>query len=411
MNRTAIKNFAIWARRYLREQVKARATQFGISHKSIIEPQAVAGGLLVAGQTLNTTEAKQYYQLRNRLQDLTLTSNQPQAIDALIDEIAYTWFNRLAALRFMEVNGYIGRVLSSSDPNLVDPDLLRDASSIAEMGDLPGLNLDTLNEWRSFANRDPNPDEFLYRRLLLAQCKALAEGIPALFDPRQNYQALFLPGNLLNQDSIVRRLVKEIPQEDWQDIEVVGWLYQFYISERKDEVIGAKSKIAAADIPAATQLFTPHWIVRYMVENSLGRLWLESHPESNLREKMPYYLENQEPLPNPLLRGEGIIEENSCSPPLAGEGLGVRFLTPQELTIIDPACGSGHILVYAFDLLFEIYKEQGYLERDIPALILTHNLYGLDIDERAAQLASFAVLMKARARYYPASASKPSYHS
>ncbi|WP_392476032.1 BREX-1 system adenine-specific DNA-methyltransferase PglX [Nostoc sp. C110] len=377
MNRTAIKNFAIWARRYLREQVKARAAQFGITHKSITEPQTVAGGLLVAGQTLNTTEANQYHQLRNRLQDLTLSSSQPQAIDALIDEIAYTWFNRLAALRFMEVNGYIGRVLSSSDSNLVDPDLLRDASSIAEMGDLPGLDLDTLNEWWSFANHDPNPDEFLYRRLLLAQCKALAEGIPALFDPRQNYQALFLPGNLLNQDSIVRRLVKEIPEEDWQNIEVVGWLYQFYISERKDEVIGAKSKVAAADIPAATQLFTPHWIVRYMVENSLGRLWLESHPESGLREYMPYYLEN----PN----------DN-------GEGEKPQALTPQELTVIDPACGSGHILVYAFDLLFEIYKEQGYLERDIPALILTHNLYGLDIDERAAQLASFAVLMKARAK-------------
>ena len=205
----------------------------------------------------------------------------------------------------------------------VDPDLLRDASSIAEMGDLPGLDLDTLNEWRSFANRDPNPDEFLYRRLLLAQCKALAEGIPALFDPCQNYQALFLPGNLLNQDSIVRRLAKEIPEEDWQDIEVVGWLYQFYISERKDEVIGAKSKIAAADIPAATQLFTPHWIVRYMVENSLGRLWLESHPESHLREYMPYYLEN----PN-----------DNC------EGEKPQALMPQELTLIDPACGSGHIL-------------------------------------------------------------------
>lgn len=375
MNRTAIKNFAIWARRYLREQVKARAAQYGVTEKSIIEPQAIAGGLLVAGQTLNATEASQYQQLRNRLKDLTLTSSPSYAVAALIDEIAYTWFNRLAALRFMEMNGYIGQVLSSSDPNLVDPDLLRDASSIAEMGDLPGLDLDTLNEWRSFANRDPNPDEFLYRRLLLAQCNALSEGISALFDSSQNYQALFLPGNLLNQDSIVRRLVKEIPKEDWQNIEVVGWLYQFYISERKDEVIGAKSNVAAADIPAATQLFTPHWIVRYMVENSLGRLWLESHPESRLREYMPYYLEN----PN----------DN-------GEGEKPQALTPQELTVIDPACGSGHILVYAFDLLFEIYKEQGYLERDIPALILTHNLYGLDIDERAAQLASFAVLMKAR---------------
>jgi type II restriction/modification system DNA methylase subunit YeeA len=413
MNRTAIKNFAIWSRRYLREQVTARATQYGITRDGITEPQKVAGGLLVAGQTLDANEASQYDQLQKHLQDLLKNHRQSEAVDALIDEIAYTWFNRFAALRFMEVNGYIGRVLSSSDAKLVDPDILRDAFSIAEMGELPGLDVETLNQWRNFASREPNPDEYLYRRLLLAQCNALAESIPALFDKSKNYQALFLPGNLLNQDSILRLLVKEIPESDWQDIEVVGWLYQFYISERKDEVIGAKSKVVAADIPAATQLFTPRWIVQYMVENSLGRLWLESHPESNLREKMPYYLENKEPLPNPLLGGEGIREEplpnpllrgegtgkeNYYSPTLRGEGLGERSLTPQELTVIDPACGSGHILVYAFDLLFEIYKEQGYLERDIPALILSHNLHGLDIDERAAQLASFAVLMKARAK-------------
>lgn len=375
MNRSAIKNFAIWARRYLREQVTARATQYGITRNNIIEAQTVTGGLLVAGQTLDIESAKQYEQLWKHLQDLMQVSRQPQAVDALIDEIAYTWFNRLAALRFMEVNGYIGRVLSSSDASFVDPDILREASSIAEMGDLPSLDLATLDKWRKEANNDPNPDEFLYRRLLIAQCDALAPGIPALFDPKKNYQALFLPGNLLNQDSIIRRLVKDIPEEDWQDIEVVGWLYQFYISERKDEVIGAKSKVEAADIPAATQLFTPHWIVRYMVENSLGRLWLEGHPESNLRAHMPYYIEN----PN-------------------NEKTTFTSLTPEELTVMDPACGSGHILVYAFDLLFEIYKEQGYSERDIPAFILTHNLHGLDIDERAAQLASFAVLMKARAK-------------
>ena len=458
MNRSAIKNFAIWARRYLTEQVTARASQYGITSKKIVEPQTVTGGLLVAGQILDAEEAKQYEQLRKYLDELIQTSSQAQAVDTLIDEIAYTWFNRFAALRFMEVNGYIGRVFSSSDPNLVDPDILRDASEIAEMETLPGLDLTTLTKWRDFANRNPNPDEFIYRRLLIAQCNALAVGIPALFDTSKNYQALFLPGNLLNQDSIIRKLVQDIPEADWQDIEVVGWLYQFYISERKDEVIGAKSKVAAADIPAATQLFTPHWIVRYMVENSLGKLWLEAHPESNLRDFMPYYLENSEPLPNPLLQGEGTREEednlqplpnpllrgegtreeednlqplpnpllrgegtreeednlqplpnpllqgegtreeNSYSPPLIGEGLGERFLTPEDLTIIDPACGSGHILVYAFDLLFEIYKEQGYLERDIPGLILQHNLHGLDIDERAAQLASFAVLMKARAK-------------
>ncbi|MEA5566666.1 BREX-1 system adenine-specific DNA-methyltransferase PglX [Anabaena sp. UHCC 0399] len=411
MNRTAIKNFAIWARRYLREQVTARAAQFGITQKKITEPQTVSGGLLVAGQTLNTTEANQYQQLRLHLDDLlqqqenakTPAEKLTKAVDLLIDEIAYTWFNRLAALRFMEVNGYIGRVLSSSDPNLVDPDILRDAYSIAEMEELPGLNLETLSQWRNFASREPNPDEYLYRRLLLAQCEGLAAGIPVLFDKRKNYQALFLPGNILNQDSIVRRLVKEIAEEDWQDIEVVGWLYQFYISERKDEVIGAKSKVEAKDIPAATQLFTPRWIVQYMVENSLGRLWLESHPESKLREKMPYFLENSEPLSNSISPVEETTKEPLLNLLQQAEKIRVNNsslhppLTPQELTVIDPACGSGHILVYAFDLLLEIYKEQGYLERDIPALILTHNLYGLDIDERAAQLASFAVLMKARA--------------
>ncbi|MEM1392431.1 MAG: BREX-1 system adenine-specific DNA-methyltransferase PglX [Cyanobacteria bacterium P01_H01_bin.150] len=406
MNRSAIKNFAIWARRYLTEQVTARASQYGITCKEIVEPQTVTGGLLVAGQTLDAEEAKQYEQLRKHLGELIQTSSQEQAVDALIDEIAYTWFNRFAALRFMEVNGYIGRVFSSTDPNLVDPDILRDASEIAEMEDLPGLDLTTLTKWRDFANRNPNPDEFLYRRLLIAQCNALAVGIPALFDPSKNYQALFLPGNLLNQDSIIRKLVQDIPEADWQDIEVVGWLYQFYISERKDEVIGAKGKVVAADIPAATQLFTPHWIVRYMVENSLGKLWLEAHPESNLREFMPYYLENPEPLHNHTYEGE---EEDNLeplpNPLLQGEGIGEpiqnlksKIQNPEDLTIIDPACGSGHILVYAFDLLFEIYKEQGYLERDIPGLILQHNLHGLDIDERAAQLASFAVLMKARAK-------------
>ena len=406
MNRTAIKNFAIWARRSLREQVRARATQFGIRSNEIQEAQEVSGGLVVAGQVLNADEAKQYRLLRSRLQDLMQLYKQAQAVDVLIDEIAYTWFNRLAALRFMEVNGYLTtRVLSSSDPKLVDPDVLRDAGYIAEAGEFPGLDLDQLDEWRSVASRAPNPDEWLYRRLLVAQCEALAAGLPFLFDRTQNYTALFVPTNLLNKDEIVQRLVTDIPEEDWRDssdsengVEIIGWLYQFYISERKDEVIGAKSKVAAQDIPAATQLFTPHWIVRYMVENSLGRLWLESHPESGLRSKMPYYLESpaEQPPPNPPILGD--FRADLQSPPDLGDLGGKLPLQPQDLTVCDPACGSGHILVYAFDLLFEIYREQGYLERDIPGLILTHNLFGLDIDERAVQLASFAVLMKARSK-------------
>lgn len=270
MNRTAIKNFATWARRTLREQVRARAAQFGISPSEILAVQAVGGGLIVAGQTLNADEAEQYRLLRNHLQDLMQIHKQALAVEALIDEIAYTWFNRLAALRFMEVNGYLTtRVLSSSDSKLVDPDVLRDAGYIAESGEFPGLNLDRLTEWRRLASRASNPDEWLYRRLLVGQCEALATGLPFLFDRTKNYTALFVPANLLNQDSIVRRLVTDIPEADWRDssdsengVEIIGWLYQFYISERKDEVIGAKSKVAAQDIPAATQLFTPHWIVR-----------------------------------------------------------------------------------------------------------------------------------------------------
>ncbi|MDB9446891.1 BREX-1 system adenine-specific DNA-methyltransferase PglX [Anabaena sp. CS-542/02] len=422
MNRTTVKNFANWARGYLKQQITARATQFGITQKKIIEPQPVSGGLLVAGQILNATEANQYQQLRLRLDELlqqqdnakTPGEKLAKAVESLIDEIAYTWFNRLAALRFMEVNRYIGRVLSSSDPNLVDPDILRDAYSIAEMEELPGLNLATLTQWRKLASREPNPDGYIYRRMLLAQCEALSASVPTLFDKEKNYQALCLPINLLNQDSIIRRFVQDIAEEDWQDIEIVGWLYQFYISDRKDEIIGAKSKVEAEDIPAATQLFTPRWIVQYMVENSLGRLWLESHPESKLREKMPYFLEGgklgdvggESSVINSVVTGgetkepllELLHQAEKTSFPLHSPNTSPSLpQTPQELTVIDPACGSGHILVYAFDLLLEIYKEQGYLERDIPVLILTHNLYGLDIDERAVQLASFAVLMKARA--------------
>ena len=416
MNRNSIKTFAIWARRHLREQVTARANLYGISSKELIEPQTVAGGLLVAGQTLDAEEAKQYELLCLHLQNLMQKSTLGEAVETLIDEIAYTWFNRLIALRYMEVNGYIGRVLSSSESMFVDPDILREVSDIAELEKLPGLNLEVLNQWRNLASREPNPDEFLYRRLLLCQCEALAESLPFLFDRSKNYMGLFLPGNLLNQDSILRRLVNDISEPDWQakrpdeedqqDVEIIGWLYQFYISEKKDEVIGAKTQVKALDIPAATQLFTPHWIVRYMVENSLGRLWLESHPESNLRDYMPYYLENEPPLTPPYQRGEQeqevssnspLTQENLSNSPLTKGGWGGSPLQPQDLTVCDPACGSGHILVYGFTLLFLIYKEQGYLERDIPEFILTHNLYGLDIDERAAQLASFAVLMKARA--------------
>ncbi|GEM49169.1 BREX-1 system adenine-specific DNA-methyltransferase PglX [Deinococcus cellulosilyticus] len=365
MNRTKIKNFATLARKELHEQTEARLQGFGITRKGIETAKDITGGLVIGGKTVNLSS-----QEKAQYQDLIKHVAQ-HGFEATVTEIAYTWFNRLSALRYMEVNGLMDHVLSSSTSGAY-PDLLEHADTLIAGGEFDGISVQDLEEWRGL--NLPNTEEFIYRRLLGARIRQLAKGLPSIFDSGEKpHLELFMPPNLLHTDSLLRKLVSDIPEEDWRDIEVIGWLYQFYISDKKDQVIGAKSKVKAEDIPAATQLFTPHWIVRYMVENSLGRLWLEHHPESQLRTVMPYFLENPE---QPLdVRNE--------------------VLTPQELKVLDPACGSGHILVYAFDLLFEIYREQGYPERDIPKMILEHNLYGLDIDERAAQLASFALVMKA----------------
>ncbi|MDL2342845.1 BREX-1 system adenine-specific DNA-methyltransferase PglX [Deinococcus sp. MIMF12] len=369
MNRTSVKNFAQWGRRHLHDLVRARLALFGVTDKGIETPARIQGGLIIGGQTLtlSATDIGQYDALIRHYQDLSGTPKD--RFLGLVDEIAYTWFNRLAALRYMEVHGYAERALSSDTPGQTDPNLLRDAVTLADGGDLgEHVTPDVVAEWQ----RLYEPRE-VYRRLLVAYAGTFAHTLPFLFGRDRAWLDLFLPDTLLNQDSIVRRMVADIPEEDWGDIEIVGWLYQFYISERKDEVFAQKGKYTPRDIPAATQLFTPHWIVRYMVENSLGRVWLEAHPDSTLREHMPYYLESENPAPPPN-----------------------PDLTPESLSVMDPACGSGHILVYAFDLLAHIYREQGHSDREIPALILEHNLHGLDIDERAAQLASFAVVMKAR---------------
>ena len=376
MNRTAIKTFATWARQELRQQAAAKAARFGVTVKAVEEPQYVSGGMTVAGFTYNATATERYKGLRHDLHaKLRAGASHRGAVEALIDEMAYTWFNRLTALRYMEVNGYIGRALSSSTEGRIDPDLLRDATQLVQAGEFGGVTLAQLDRWRE------RGDDEVYRNLLTEQCANLAEPLPFLFGDKP-YAPLFVPDHLLTPGSVLRRLVSDIPEDAWrQGVEIIGWLYQFYISERKDEVMAAKGAYDARDIPAATQLFTPHWIVRYMVENSVGRLWLEAHPESKLREHMPYYLDSESS------EGEGGQTDKPSAP-----------LTPQDLTVLDPACGSGHILVYAFDLLFHIYAEAGYSERDIPALILKHNLYGLDIDERAAQLARFALLMRARGK-------------
>jgi hypothetical protein len=292
--------------------------------------------------------------------------------DRTMEAVAYTWFNRLIALRYMEIHGYLdhGYRVLSHPLGEATPEILQHAEHV----DLPGLDRQEVIELKLAGTRD----EELYRKLLVAQCNDLHRGMPFLFESVDDASELLLPDNLLHTNSLIRQLVAEIPEEDWQQVEVVGWIYQFYIKERKDEVIGKVVK--SEDIPAATQLFTPNWIVRYLVQNSLGRQWMATYPKSPLREHMPYYIE-------PAEQTEEVQQQLAEITP--------DHLNPEELTVMDPACGSGHMLIEAYNLLVHIYAERGYRRRDIPRLILEKNLHGLDIDERAAQLAGFALTMRA----------------
>jgi type II restriction/modification system DNA methylase subunit YeeA len=292
----------------------------------------------------------------------------------VMETVAYTWFNRFCALRYMELHDYLGhgyRVLSNPSGSDI-PEILEKATSV----DLPGLDKNKVAELRLAGDKDAE----LYRLLLVKQCNALHRAMPMMFEAVHGASELLLPENLLQTNSPIRKLVNDIPEENWDEIEIVGWLYQFYISEKKDQVIGKVVK--SEDIPAATQLFTPNWIVKYMVQNTVGRKWLMTYPASGIKGKMEFYIEPAEQEPEVQARLTAITPKE---------------LNPEELTFMDPACGSGHILAEAYDLFKEIYLERGYRTRDIPRLILEKNLYGLDIDDRAAQLARFTVLMKARA--------------
>jgi len=375
MDKTAIKNFAVWARKKLIEDIKQKAYEIGITEKEIKEPQVSTSDTMIIGdRTLNKAEMEQRKSLVSRIKE--------KGFNNVIEEVAYTWFNRFIALRFMEVNEYLPtgvRVLSSIEPGKKEPDIIKEALNI-------DLDIDRELVYRL---QDDNDTETLYRYLLVKQCNALKEILPGLFEKIEDYTEILLPSNLLGEGSVIRRLVDDIPEEDFKDqVEIIGWMYQYYISEKKDEVFeGLKKniKITKENIPAATQLFTPDWIVKYMVENSLGRLWLEGHPDEELRSKWKYYLEEAEQEPEVQKQLEEIRAKS-------------RDIRPEDIKVLDPAMGSGHILVYAFDVLYDIYKSAGYSERDIPRLILENNLYGLDIDDRAAQLAYFAVMMKARSK-------------
>lgn len=383
MNKANLKSYAPQARKDFIAAVTARAHQLGLAEQGgqleVAAAHTQGDVTVIAGQPWPAKVARQRNQLIERM--------RKDGFAHTIEAIAYTWFNRFAALRYMELHDYLGhghRALSSSaaSPGAL-PDLLTHAADLAQTASLPGLKTADVLELKLAGNRDGE----LYRLLLVAQCNALSHAMPFLFERIDDDTELLLPDNLLRTDSIIAKLVAGVPEEDWQEIEVIGWLYQFYISEKKDQVIGKVVK--SEDIPAATQLFTPNWIVQYLVQNSVGRLWLMANPASQLASQWPYYIQPAEQTPEVQAQLDALIQTR-----MDEDG---GTLNPETITVLDPACGSGHILVVAYDVLKAIYLERGYRVRDIPRLILERNLYGLDIDDRAAQMAGFALLMKARA--------------
>ena len=300
---------------------------------------------------------------------------------AVADRVAYTWFNRIIALRFMDANGYTGIGVVSPQAGVEggQPEILAEAKrGNIDAAVVSTKTRETVTGLLNGTRRSDDPQGEAYALLLADYCRHWNRAMPFMFEREGDFTELLIPANLLADDSVLNRAVKVLTEEVCQDVEVIGWLYQFYISERKDEVFAGfkkNKKAGAAEIPAATQLFTPHWIVRYLVENSLGRLWMLNRPSSRLVDQMDYYI-------------APVDEETDF----------LKISSPEELKVIDPACGSGHMLTYAFDLLYAIYEEEGYAPSDIPGLILTNNLYGTEIDPRAGALAAFALTMKARAR-------------
>ncbi|WP_345791781.1 BREX-1 system adenine-specific DNA-methyltransferase PglX [Thauera sp. JM12B12] len=381
MNKAKLKTYAPQARKDFIAAVTQRANLLGLSESAgkfeALPAERRGDVVLIAGREWPARVAQQRERLVRRI--------QRDGFAYTMEAVAYTWFNRFAALRFMELHDYLGhghRVLSSATAGGL-PDILAHAADLAASRELPGLDAAHIAELKLAGNKDGE----LYRLLLVAQCNALSAAIPFLFERIDDETELLLPDNLLRTDSVIARLVAEIAEEDWAQVEIIGWLYQFYISEKKDQVIGKVVK--SEDIPAATQLFTPNWIVQYLVQNSAGRLWLMANPTSTLKSQWPYYIEPAEQTTEVNAQLDALIHAR-----MAEDG---GSLNPESITVLDPACGSGHILVEAYALLKGIYLERGYRLRDIPRLILEKNLYGLDIDDRAAQLAGFALLMKARA--------------
>ena len=390
MNKTAIKNFAIWARNKLIADVSYDTRLIGITEEGIAKPLPQSFGdtqFFDIGTAEPYSISGEAVRQRNKLveviQQKEKDTDYKTAYQYVIEEVAYTWFNRLIAIRFMEVNDYLPshiRVLSSESGKL-EPDLVTTPFD----AELP---FTAEEEAQIFQLKQDNKLDEVFRILFLKQCNALNEILPALFEKTKNYTELLLSLSVIDQDGVVYHLIHDIPEDDFNierggQVEIIGWLYQYYNTEPKAAAFAKNGKITKEEIPAVTQLFTPDWIVRYMVENSLGRLWVEGHPECDLKENWKYYLEEAQQEPEVQVKLAEIRKEYAA-------------LNPEDIKLIDPCMGSGHILVYAFDVLMQIYESAGYSQRDAAKSILEHNIYGLDIDDRAYQLAYFAVMMKAR---------------
>ena len=390
MNKAAIKNFAIWARNKLIADVSYDARLIGITEDGIAKPlpQSFGGTQFfdigtAEPYSISGEAVRQRDKLIEVIQQKEKDTDYKTAYQYVIEEVAYTWFNRLIAIRFMEVNDYLPshiRVLSSESGKL-EPDLVTTPFD----AELP---FTAEEEAQIFQLKQDNKLDEVFRILFLKQCNALNEILPALFEKTKNYTELLLSLSVIDQDGVVYHLIHDIPEDDFNierggQVEIIGWLYQYYNTEPKAAAFAKSGKITKEEIPAVTQLFTPDWIVRYMVENSLGRLWVEGHPECDLKENWKYYLEEAQQEPEVQVKLAEIRKEYAA-------------LNPEDIKLIDPCMGSGHILVYAFDVLMQIYESAGYSQRDAAKSILEHNIYGLDIDDRAYQLAYFAVMMKAR---------------
>ncbi len=392
MNKTALKNFAIWARKKLISDITYSAGLLAVNENSIGEPlpQSRSDLQLFDIGTKDYAEVKgERISQRNSLVSAIRAKaeeldNYKVAFEYIVEEVAYTWFNRMIAIRFMEVNGYLPIRVLSSESGKHEPDIVTTPFDA-------GLEFTGEESGRIYELRDNNRLEELFRMLFIRECNHLHDILPELFEATNDYSELLLSLSYTDKDGVVFHLVNDISEDDFNiekegQVEIIGWMYQYYNTEPKDKVFAALKKnvkITKENIPAATQLFTPHWIVRYMVENSLGRLWIEGHPDDDLRQGWEYYLDEAEQEP----QVQAQLEEIRA---------GYREISPEDIRIIDPCMGSGHILVYAFDVLMQIYSAQGYSERDAAKLIVEKNLWGLDIDRRAYQLAYFAVMMKAR---------------